>query len=164
MVVAVLLVGVAALCACNAMAGSAADAAGSFLYSEKPALEKKGKGEAAGEESKPPVVRAVSYADVKTFEQTVLKSDVPVLVDFYANWCGPCKRLAPVLDELARETSQAKFVKVDVDRSPKLAGSFGVRSIPTLIVFKDGKAVAQHVGLASKTSLKRLLNSHGAAL
>ena len=112
---------------------------------------------AAGEGVEAQVVRTVSHADVKSFDKTVLKSNVPVLVDFYADWCGPCKMLAPVLDELARETTTAKFVKVNIDRSPELAGSFGVNSIPTLLVFKEGKVVAQHVGLASKDSLKRLL-------
>jgi len=111
----------------------------------------------ASVDSKSQVVRTVSYATGETFDQKVLKSDVPVLVDFYADWCGPCKMLAPILEELARENPKAKIVKVDVDRNSQLAGAFRVSSIPTLLVFRNGKVVAQHVGLASKASLKRLL-------
>jgi len=112
----------------------------------------------ASVDAKSQVVRTVSYATGKDFHKTVLKSDIPVLVDFYADWCGPCKMLAPVLEELAKETPKAKIVKVDVDRNADLVGAFRISSIPTLLVFHDGKVVAQHVGLASKASLKRLLD------
>jgi thioredoxin 1 len=91
------------------------------------------------------------------FQQKVIGSGEPVLVDFYADWCGPCKRLAPVLDELAQETPDARIVKIDIDRSPKVAAHYGVRSIPTLILFKDGKPVTRRTGLSSKASLKELL-------
>jgi thioredoxin 1 len=100
---------------------------------------------------------AVVHADEKTFRKEVLDAEVPVLVDFYADWCGPCRVLGPVLEELARETPHAKIVKVNVDDSPRLAGQYRVSSIPNLLVFKDGRVVDQQVGLASKQHLKSLL-------
>lgn len=99
----------------------------------------------------------VLHAGRDDFAQTVLQSEVPVLVDFYADWCGPCQRLAPTLDELAHEMLGAKIVKVNVDESPELAMQYGVSSIPALAVFKDGRITAQHIGLASKDQLKALL-------
>ena len=99
----------------------------------------------------------VEHADTASFGQKVLKSPVPVLVDFYADWCGPCQRLAPTLEALAKETPGARVVKVDVDRSPELAMRYGVSAIPSLRVFKEGEMVAQHVGLASKGQLQALL-------
>jgi thioredoxin 1 len=103
------------------------------------------------------IQNAVVHADEKTFRKVVLNSEVPVLVDFYADWCGPCRALGPVLEELAQETPNAKIVKVNVDDSPQLAGQYGVSSIPNLLVFKDGRIVDQQVGLASKQQLKALL-------
>jgi thioredoxin 1 len=100
----------------------------------------------------------VIHADEKTFRKEVLKSEVPVLVDFYADWCGPCRALGPVLEELAEETPNAKIVKINVDNSPQLAGKYGVSSIPNLLVFRDGKVTDQQVGLASKEQLKTLLS------
>lgn len=102
--------------------------------------------------------RKVEYANGSNFDQLVLKSDVPVLVDFYADWCGPCRMIAPVLEELAKETPDARIVKVDVDQASQLAVRYGVSSIPNLIVFKDGDIAAQHVGLANKAQLKALLS------
>lgn len=99
----------------------------------------------------------VHHADVTDFDRQVLRSEVPVLVDFYADWCGPCRALSPVLEELARETPNAKIVKVNVDDNPELAMQYRVDSIPRLIVFKNGRPVAQHSGLASKNYLKSLL-------
>jgi thioredoxin 1 len=99
----------------------------------------------------------VHHANEANFDDIVLKSDVPVLVDFYADWCGPCQRLAPVLEELAAETPGARIVKVNVDHSPSLAAEYGVNSIPSLKVFKNGTVTDQLVGLASKSQLQSLL-------
>ncbi len=102
--------------------------------------------------------RRVEHVDETDFGDQVLESDVPVLVDFYADWCMPCRMLGPVLDELARETSGAKIVKVNVDESPRLAAQYGVTSIPFLVLFKDGRPVARHLGLAAKSALRTLLS------
>ena len=99
----------------------------------------------------------VEYADQANFDQLVLNSDVPVLVDFYADWCGPCRMVAPVLEELARETTDARIVKVDVDQNSQLAARYGISSIPSLLVFKDGQVADQHKGVASKAHLRALL-------
>ncbi len=99
----------------------------------------------------------VQHADEATFESIVLKSDVPVLVDFYADWCGPCRSLGPTLLELAEETPYAKIVKVNVDDSPNLAAEYGIDSIPSLKVFKNGTVTRQFVGLACKSQLKSML-------
>lgn len=82
-----------------------------------------------------------------------------VVVDFFANWCGPCKMLAPVLEEVEREVTDVKFIKIDVDREEELARRFGVMSIPTLIIFKDGKVVNQNVGFVSKDDIINMINS-----
>src|SRR5687768_11289971 len=99
---------------------------------------------------------AVSTTD---FEQTVLNSDVPVLVDFWAEWCGPCKAIGPAIEQLATEyEGRAKVVKVDVDHEGDLATKYGVMSIPALLVFKDGKVVDQMVGAAPKQQIAALLD------
>ena len=98
---------------------------------------------------------AVSSAD---FDAKVLKSDVPVLVDFWAEWCGPCKAIGPSIEQLAQEyAGRAKVVKLDVDSDPVIASQFGVMSIPALLVFKGGKVVDQMVGAAPKATIAQLI-------
>ena len=89
---------------------------------------------------------AVVTITKENFEQEVLQSAKPVLLDFWASWCGPCRMLSPVVDEVAEERTDVKVGKVNVDEQPELAGEFGVMSIPTLLVFEQGKLVRQGVG------------------
>jgi thioredoxin 1 len=92
------------------------------------------------------------------FDQEVLKADKPVLVDFTATWCGPCKALAPIVDQLADELDgEVKVGKLDIDEAPVTAGKYGVRGVPTLMVFRGGQRSAQHVGLTTKQKLKDLI-------
>jgi thioredoxin 1 len=99
----------------------------------------------------------IEHVHAGTFQDKVLRSEVPVLVDFYADWCGPCRALGPVLEEFARETPNAKVVKVNVDESPELAGRYHVQSIPCLLVFRGSQVTAEHTGLANKAALGKLL-------
>ena len=104
------------------------------------------------------MVKKITKAE---FEQEVLKSDLPVLVDFWADWCGPCKMIAPVLDEIDKELEgKLKIVKVNVDEEGELAGEFGVMSIPTLLVFKNGENVETTVGFQSKKDLLSRVQPH----
>jgi thioredoxin 1 len=90
-----------------------------------------------------------------SFETDVLKSSTPVLVDFWAEWCGPCRSIAPSLEDLSKEyAGKLEIVKVNIDENPMTPGQFGVRGIPTLLIFKDGKVAAQQVGAAPKSVLK----------
>ena len=100
---------------------------------------------------------AVVTITTENFEQEVLQSAKPVLLDFWASWCGPCRMLSPVVDEVAEERTDVKVGKVNVDEQPELAGQFGVMSIPTLLVFEQGKLVRQAVGARPKASVLELL-------
>jgi thioredoxin 1 len=96
-----------------------------------------------------------------TFDAEVLNSELPVLVDFWAEWCGPCKMIAPVLDEIATQyQGRLKVCKVDVDANPDVPPKFGIRGIPTLILFKDGKVVDEIVGVADRKAIERKLKKH----
>ena len=103
--------------------------------------------------------------NVKTddFDRQVLQSDQPVLVDFWAEWCGPCHAIAPVLDQIADERSDLKVVKLNIDEEPAIAQRYGVMSIPTLILFKDGEPQAAAVGAMPKSMLEERLGLAGAA-
>ena len=97
----------------------------------------------------------------ESFEQEVLKAAIPVLVDFWAAWCGPCKMIAPIVEELATEyEGKLKIGKVDVDNHQKIAMQYGIRSIPTLLIFKSGKVVEQIVGAAPKKTVVEKLSKH----
>jgi len=101
------------------------------------------------------------HLNEKNFDQEVVKSALPVLVDFWAEWCGPCKMISPIIDEIANEMNgKLKVAKVNVDEAQELAAKFNVMSIPTLLVFKGGEPVAQMVGAMSKDSLLQKLNPH----
>ncbi len=98
--------------------------------------------------------------DDSNFDQMVLQSEKPVLVDLWATWCRPCQMIAPILDELANEyNGRINFVKIDVDQNPKTAAKYGIMSIPTLLIFKKGEPVSHIVGLRPKAELKRSLES-----
>jgi len=93
----------------------------------------------------------------ENFEQEVLKSDKPVLLDFWAAWCTPCKMVSPLIDEIAGEIKTAKVGKINIDEQPELAAAFGVMSIPTLAVMKNGKIVNSMVGVRPKASILKML-------
>ena len=97
----------------------------------------------------------------KDFEQDVILSDIPVLIDFWAEWCGPCKMIGPVLEELSTELdNKIKIVKVNVDENNQTAVKFSIRSIPTLMMIKGGEVQAQHIGAASKSQIKEFINQN----
>lgn len=100
---------------------------------------------------------AVNAVNRDNFEQEVLRSDKPVLVDFWANWCGPCKMMGPVVEEFAGEHPELKAVKVDVDENPELAMAYRIAAIPALLLFRDGKVVNQSVGFQNKEALAALM-------
>jgi len=96
-----------------------------------------------------------------TFDEVVGASDKPILVDFWAEWCGPCKMIAPILDEIAGEyQDRLKIAKIDIDANPQTPRTFGIRGIPTLILFKNGSVEAQKVGAVSKSQLSAFLESN----
>ena len=95
----------------------------------------------------------------QSFEQDVLKSEVPVLVDFWAEWCGPCKMLAPTVEKVANEyEGKAKFVKLNIDDNNQVAQRFGIKGIPTLILFKNGSEADRTVGLTTKDNISRMID------
>ena len=103
---------------------------------------------------------AVITITKENFDAEVLRSAQPVLLDFWASWCGPCRMLSPIVDEVAEERSDVKVGKVNVDEQPDLAAQFGVMSIPTLIVFKNGEEIDRSVGALPKARLQALLEKH----
>lgn len=102
---------------------------------------------------------AALHITKENFETEVLKADKPVLVDFWAAWCGPCQMLLPTIEELAGEVTDAKICKINVDEQPELAAQFKVMTIPTLMVFKDGKAVNTSVGVKSKNAILDMIRA-----
>lgn len=101
----------------------------------------------------------VLHINDNDFEQEVIKSDLAVLVDFWATWCGPCKMVAPSLDELSEEMPQVKFVKVDIDKNTAYAGQLGIMSIPTMLIYKNGEVVGKQVGAMPKDAIKSFIES-----
>lgn len=101
------------------------------------------------------------HIDNETFETEVMQSDIPVIVDFWATWCGPCLMIAPVLEELAGEyANRVKICKLDVDANRETAGAYGIQSIPTMMVFKDGKMVDRLIGAVPKGELIKMIDKH----
>lgn len=103
----------------------------------------------------------ITNLDAQSFDSTIQESNKPVLVDFWAPWCGPCKAIAPILEELADEMGDSVSIcKVDVDDNQEVAGKFNIRAIPTLLIFKGGNVVDQIVGMTSKEDLESKLKAH----
>jgi len=100
---------------------------------------------------------SVLAVNKSNFQKEVLESDTTVLLDFWASWCGPCKSIAPIIDEIAKEHSEVKVCKINIDEEQELAEQFNIMSIPTLLVVKDGKVVNQSVGLKPKNQILEML-------
>ena len=101
----------------------------------------------------------ITTVDQDSFQKTVLESQKPVLVDFWAPWCGPCRAVSPIVEELANEyEGRAEFAKVNVDEAPFIASKYSIMSIPTLMIFKDGKPMEHAIGFKPKDQLKKLLD------
>ena len=106
------------------------------------------------------MAEGINELDKDTFQKIVIDAQKPVLVDFWAPWCGPCRAVGPIVEELAQEyNGKVEFGKVNVDDVPTIASNYGVMSIPTLIMFKDGKPVEQVIGYKPKNELKKLLDN-----
>jgi thioredoxin 1 len=107
------------------------------------------------------VSQSIVYTSDAEFDNDVLQSDKPVLLDFWAEWCGPCKMIAPILDDIASEYGgQVKIAKLNIDENPLTPPKYGIRGIPTLMLFKNGSVEAQKVGAMSKSQLTEFLDSH----
>ena len=105
---------------------------------------------------------SIKHVSDASFEQDVLKADTPVLVDYWAEWCGPCKMIAPILDEISRDyEGKLQVAKVNVDENNGTASKYGIRGIPTLMLFKNGAQVATKVGALSKSQLANFLRDNG---
>ncbi|MEE9302399.1 MAG: thioredoxin TrxA [Thiotrichaceae bacterium] len=103
----------------------------------------------------------ITYLSDDSFEEEVLKSDTPVLVDYWAEWCGPCKMIAPILDEIASEYGEkVKITKLNIDENPDTPPKYGIRGIPTLMLFKNGSVEATKVGAVSKSQLSAFIDQH----
>jgi len=100
---------------------------------------------------------SIVYANESSFRREVLESEKPVLLDFFAEWCGPCRRVGPILEEIARENPEVKVVKVDIDANPTLAAEYQIYSIPTILAVRQGKVENQLVGAAPKHQILSLL-------
>jgi len=104
---------------------------------------------------------SITYVSDASFDADVLKSDLPVLVDFWAEWCGPCKMIAPILDDIAGEyAGRVRVAKLNIDDNPNTPRNFGIRGIPTLILFKDGAVEATKVGALSKSQLTAFIDQN----
>jgi len=96
----------------------------------------------------------------ENFENEVVKSEIPVLVDFWAEWCGPCRMIAPIVHEIAEQRSDIKICKVNVDNNPQLCNQFGIDSIPTLLLFKNGEVAAKSIGYSNKAVLESFIDKN----
>lgn len=102
----------------------------------------------------------IKHISQNEFKDEVLESKVPVMVDFFATWCGPCKMLSPILEQVSDETDKVKIVKVDIDENMDLAQQFGLMSVPTLLVFKDGEEVAREIGFKPKVEILDIIKKY----
>ena len=103
----------------------------------------------------------ISHTNENDFEEDVNGASLPVLIDFWAEWCGPCKMISPILEELAEEMEdKIKIVKIDVDNNNQIAMKYSIRSIPTLMIIKEGAVQAQHIGAASKSQIQEFINQN----
>jgi thioredoxin 1 len=145
---------VAAITIASSMSDSSTeDATGGSAASSSESIVNGGDGMSTSTGSK----GAVDHADASTFQSKVLNAQGRVLVDFYADWCGPCRMVGPVLEQIAQEHAGAQIVKVNVDNAASLATEYGIQSIPALLVFENGRVVDQHVGVASKARILAML-------